>query len=989
MRRGELEDVRQTIAATERGVDDLLRLALAKSRQTSERDDQQNIHETLQPQMEMIRKAAFPRGVLPNPETLRELAGKNPTLRGMLAAGVEVQKDPSPGKIDQLAKLARQVLQEAEDNKPEPPVFDPMSMDEPPTVPDHEPGPDELLAQDILKRAELARIANAYEALGNPPWPEDVAEQAAELQAQFFFAEAAVAKGTPNYQAPALGTESGASGSWWIERAETGPGAKDKRKYIFKPAKLEGDVMTGLPPGSGAPREVLAKKLDDMMAGAGFQVGVCPTTLATIDSSQLGTSDPSGGPMLGSMQKLAPADGQLGEMLKAGDTEIVKIIDKRSFDDVAVFDMVFANLDRHSNNLLIEKDELSGQAKVLPIDHGSALGNPDALLANRSSLSPPFNIMADPMLPQTRELLNQDTRDALDRLDPDAMVRQMKDARNGIVQRHSETDGMIEDDAIEAMAGRIRFLKKAAGRMPVGELFEALAIGAKRIAECDPNDLDTLVNQLGAEAKERVEKRAANKALTDKFEEVFKTAPVSALMDQVQALGWCINFDKTSFGTWLDDNPALISRILQTQMVNPKLQEEMDRLLPLARAKVPDIETKIRGKSVGEQLKALFDAANADVFATPKKPQAKLADVQRKFGELGGVQALKAMAKVVPGIAQFTTLPPDDAEDNDKFYYYVDQIGQLQIFDAFNRLGGLTEFLRLGGQITRDIQPKTLLQVFAEMKANETSVTTLMSMDPNQMKTMSDKAWSDGIVRVTDALKTLKVKADRTMIEERLEAAMDAHDPNDQTIALTLLSRVEHLIAARLADEKTNTDIATEFFDKFWSDLENEDQPVQLALQNERASFDQRLQEFLKEPTAVASAALRYEAEAKLDIARLGDDAPLRKMEASLADHRMRINALRGWPWHDALIQRNALLEQRIATFDVSNGLSDARNIDVAVTVAETLTKASDVPQRAELMERFKAEVAVWVENIRTGSKLGRGEEQELVKRVSEALIDN
>src|SRR5262249_20225136 len=127
--------------------------------------------------------------------------------------------------------------------------------------------------------------------------------------------------------------EGGVNAAWWIKRKEPSFKKKDDESlYIFKPADAEAHIAYGLPAGSGAPREALAKSLSDqLMATAGFDVGVCPTTLASISSQMLpdDKDQPSAKPArMGAMQKLAANQGGLTKNLQK-DPTLLNRIDKK------------------------------------------------------------------------------------------------------------------------------------------------------------------------------------------------------------------------------------------------------------------------------------------------------------------------------------------------------------------------------------------------------------------------------------------------------------------------------------------------------------------------------------------------------------------------------------------------------------------------------------------------------------------------------------
>ncbi len=172
--------------------------------QTNARQDMEEMHKTLAPSMELIKKAAFTPGMIKDQSSLRQAMQQDPDLLRMVQAGANVTKKLDENSIASLEDMARKVLEGIENRKPKPRelFFGDVGYDEnnpgqqfaPPDPNDPVPLPGDALAGDlaeqVLRNATLARMALKYEALGSPPWDEEKADMASELQAELFFLEA-------------------------------------------------------------------------------------------------------------------------------------------------------------------------------------------------------------------------------------------------------------------------------------------------------------------------------------------------------------------------------------------------------------------------------------------------------------------------------------------------------------------------------------------------------------------------------------------------------------------------------------------------------------------------------------------------------------------------------------------------------------------------------------------------------------------------------
>lgn len=959
-----LDLVRGSIDRVEQVIDLLLKDALKSIQTARSREDQAEMHQNLQPAMAFIKKATFPPSLIVDPNSVREAVKKDPKLLALIQAGSAVSKSLDSGTVAALEKAARDMLQAVDQRKGQ---GTPLPSD----------AESARMATEALKRAEMARMALRYESLGNPPWDDDKADAAAELQAQLFFLESSISQGNPNYAAPGLkpGT-GGASGSWWIERSEpsrSGAPGQTSNEYIFKPGSREASVLSGLPPGSGAPREVLAKKLDDMMSGAGFDIGVTPTTLASLDGAQLGinpkTDKPLQGPQLGSMQKLAPSDGQLGDRIAKGDTKLAASVDKGSFDNVAVFDMVFANLDRHSNNLLVREDKATGKTGLVPIDHGSALAEPEALLANRSSLLPPFNVMADPIMPQSQEPLGPDALEALGRLDPDEMVRMMKSTRDGIEQRHDGAKGMVSDAALDAMAARLRFIKEVGGSVPVATLFEMLAYGAERIAAAKPGDVKQLAQTLIAEAQTRKDAKGSIKQSVDAYEAI-GVAKWSALVDDLKELGWGWSQDKMVLDQWCQDNAPFVERILKTRQVNPAVAQEIQRLLVELRKVDPNIDKSIANLPPGAQIAELTSKANEAYTRSPGPRKMTFDQARQEFESLGGEAELKKAGAVIPSAVPGKTWPEDDTDDYAKFDYWEERMLLLRQWKAFNDAGGIREYLRLGGQIVRDQRLQDALTALQDMKSSEKARADLMAKSPDQVDQEMRAAYAREMKDTLERINILRNPQEKVTRTQERQTAENAWTGGKLTEALTRLAYLRRKLDEEIAGQAKFAVDAQREWDKLVDSVKTEGQKAQDDFAREKGRLEKRIETAIATFDRNIARIAMNEARFVLSNAKEGDDAPYNKMVKLREKLRADLNGHAGKPWHPdlkhALDDWSARIDQFDSGFAVDEG---ARMLDRFAT-ADKLGQWLGNRDPKAMPQEVQDMLVLWYDRIRQWSNL-------------------
>ena len=962
---GDLDPTDNRIARVEELLENMAQQAFAQQQTDKRAEGHAQMHEALSTSVEFMRKAMVPTGVIKDQQAVREAAAKIPEIAGMLSAMRDATQTPDKDNGAAMEAAARDVLAKAQADADEDTA---------------------ALAAQVLARGAMMRLVAEYEDLGDPPWDTAKADRASELQAELFFIEGAITQGKPTYEAPGLGSDSGASESWWIERQDVSdPGNPEgKKKYIFKPAELEATVLTGLPPGSGAPREVLAKRLDELMAGAGFDIGVSPTTLASIDAAHLGTIDPAKGQMMGSMQQLAPADGALADNT-ADFVAFSETIDKKNFDDVAVFDMLFANLDRHTKNMLYKTDPDTDKTYLVPIDHGSALPDPEALFANRSAIGADVNIMAHKDMVPAQSPLGAETVEALMRMDADQMVADLKQANSDMANRHEAAEGMISDAAIDALGARIRFIQAAAREdIPVAKLFEMLAVGALDIARADGDEMANLVARLSETVTEFAEAKS-------ELHELAVTVPAAngapdhdKIRDVLRGLGWAGSTTMSSFSGWVDENPKLVTRIIKTNMENPALVDEMERLRPLAIQNDPGIEAKANGKSTLERYHLFVKASLGDALKPPAN-DATTDDLMQEFERLGGMDALQAAFYEFPSNVSRFMATPAGSEDEIR-YGWQDRVACLRKWAAYQNEGGTAEVLRRGGALPREASIDSMLISLIEKRATADAEQQILSMDEDAVNARSEEQYAIVLAAfdaTIDAIRNADYVEKYTAVRDLAVAQWNA---GNATAAIGSILKTNAAAESWLETEESRIAEAEEMKVTFRDEVNDMASPVKEQMADALEEIIAKLDQRLSVGNVSANTMARKEFQARKEIFELGDESGFNVETVRFQGFRARLPAHSDMPWYDALRERVELVERRLSDFDVSAAEGDNGRLETAMNSVDLVLAAIGNLDIGNLPEEVGEILNVWPKRIEFSSRLDKGQDD--AQRIGDILAN-
>jgi hypothetical protein len=962
---GDLDPTDNRIARVEELLENMAKQAFAHQQTDKRAEGHAQMHEALSTSVEFMRKAMVPTGVIKDQQAVRDAAARIPEIAGMLSAMRDATQNPSKDNGAAMEAAARDVLAKAQADADEDTA---------------------ALAAQVLARGTMMRLVAEYEDLGDPPWDTAKADRASELQAELFFLEGAITQGQPNYEAPGLGSDSGASESWWIERQDvsTSGNPEGKKKYIFKPAELEATVLSGLTPGSGAPREVLAKRLDELMAGAGFDIGVSPTTLASIDAAHLGTIDPAKGPMMGSMQQLAPADGELADNI-ADFVTFSETIDKKNFDDVAVFDMLFANLDRHAKNMLYKTDPDTGKNYLVPIDHGSALPDPEALYASRSSIGAGVNIMAHGEMVPAQSPLGAETVEALMRMDADQMVADLKQANADMANRHEATEGMISDAAIDALGARIRFIQAAASEdIPVAKLFEMLAVGALEIAQTGPDDMAALVKQLDETVTKFTAAKADITAFASTVPEANGAPNRGRVRDVLLDLGWAGTTSKSDFGSWLEENPELAARIIKTNMENPALLNEIERLRPQALQNDPEIEAKAAGKKTIERYLLFVKASLADALQPPAN-NTPLDDLMQEFDRLGGMNALNAAFREFPVDVSRHMKDPAGSDDDIR-YGWLDRVTCLRTWAAYQNEGGTTELLRRGGALPREGAIENVLLRLIENKSSSDAARDILAMDDDAILERSAEQYDSLLARFDELIATIRYNPYAEEFASERDLAAQQWEEGNATAAIGTLLASSGSARRWIDTEEKTVEKGAALKQKLRDQIGAMASPLKEQMEDAIVDIFEKLNGNIALGIVNAPSMAENEYNARLEIFEQGDDAPFNVESARLQACRARLPAHSEMPWFDALTESIQKIETRLEGFDVSAARGDNDRLEAAFDAVDLLSAAVGNVTLADAPDEVGEILGAWPKRIEWNSQIDKAQED--AQRIGDILAN-
>lgn len=884
-------------------------------------NDQTKQFEEMTKGLEFVDKAALPKGTAKAIAQRKDELGADKGLTKVAFAIAECETNKSPDAIAKLTSTCEDYLKDIARQK-ESAKGDKVALTQ---IAERE-----KIAKQALQQARLLELSADYRSLGMPPWDEAKAEQAAELQMTFLFEEAAVKRGVDGVELglSPLGGEGGVNESYWIKRSEKGYGkdAKSERLYIFKPGEFEDGSFYGMPKGHGAPREVLAKSMSDQMANFGFDIGVCPTTLASVDTSKLGGKD-EGGRTLGAMQALANNTGEFRSLREKKDVDLGQKIDSRNYGEIAVFDMLYFNMDRHGGNLLTgPEDPETGKVPLIPIDHGLGLPNKETLYMNTGRLLEEQNTLMKDNVPQRNELLHEDVRANLKAMDPAEFVNGMRKSRDDLAKRHPETAGTVTDEALIMMERRASFMKFACDQLTVKQLNEANAIHAWDIQHATSDkDFQSIVEQVKRESGLRDEGRKVFAMWTAESNQKDKLQYLKPLTD----LGWCTELSGDQDRKyWIDKNADMAAKIIRGQIPNPAAKKEISQRIDMIGD--PGLYDQITSLTVGEQLKVVRNKApyEWEILPTGKDESA----LQERFNQLGGDDELAKAAKHF-----------DVGCAHDKLAV---KIQDLAAWNELQTLGGLDAYFELGGEhmdklvfITRRLR---------ELKAERSSRNAVLAIDDDQLSKRQNQHMLGLSEQTSKQIAKLRNRDKRAGFEEKLTQArqlVESQKPDEAQAKLVYLSPA---VTKGLENERIEFEALKKAHQALSLRIGNADPSVVGGLTKE-------IENWLKDANTKIDAGvfdgLRREMTVygiKLDVALQGDESEYRKIETEIGvlstfgEKILRGEALAKWQQ----LMNNAKKALEIYDLSLARG---------AIIGSQAIKKAAErLPELRKKAEEYK-----------------------------------
>lgn len=253
-------------------------------------------------------------------------------------------------------------------------------------------------------------------------------------------------------------------------------------KLVVKPITRE-IAVPGYVKGSGGNREALGYLISNKLSEQlGTDFGLPETHLLEVDGKSIGL--PKSGNVLASVQTYLQDTYDLVKRAKEKAPEsnspvatfLDEHVDPRDIQNLAVFDLISLNTDRHAGNAMVTQDN-----KLVPIDHG-------AILPSRKALEIRFKenfLLGLPVNSKVAEgPLPEDLIVAIENIDIHALRESLME---GISDK---VDTSVQEDissGIDMSCRSAEFMKFAARHLTLKELYLAIAIAQEYIFD-SPDD---------------------------------------------------------------------------------------------------------------------------------------------------------------------------------------------------------------------------------------------------------------------------------------------------------------------------------------------------------------------------------------------------------------------------------------------------------------------------------------------------------------------
>jgi hypothetical protein len=401
------------------------------------------------------------------------LAGKSgktfKRYQEMLSAFEELPtEERTPQKVEELKRAAQAYISHFEDEYSSSDKKDKNNLAK------------KSVCEDTVMELRKFEIARQFRDLASPPWDNVKSMKVASLKTALDISSLPKDK----QRVEQLDGDT-ANPGFWINR-DTGD--KKQKTFIFKPSTSMGPDPRF--PDNGEPsREALAGRVAEILNGdLGFRLPMPETQVISIGresfpkealdalKDRIGDKDS----YVGSVQQFEQTAGSMHSLDRPGRG----LVSTQSTQEMAIFDTITLNTDRHAGNFLVRNE--GNEKQLVPIDHGLCFpprSGADRITERMGDVS--SNALM--RLPGSHEKFTPESLESIRRLDPGAMAEALKQERETLEGAHPETSGTLSDDAIELSRRSAMFLKLAAPRLTPA----AVQIGLSRFhAELFDPELD-------------------------------------------------------------------------------------------------------------------------------------------------------------------------------------------------------------------------------------------------------------------------------------------------------------------------------------------------------------------------------------------------------------------------------------------------------------------------------------------------------------------
>jgi hypothetical protein len=424
-----------------------------------------------------------------------------------------------------------------------------------------------LQARAALVRDEMVRGAAALHAKGD--WSRQDEAKATELYLQMMLELAELSAAVPK---PKNLKEGGDELVMQIKNE------KNKSKLVVKPIAKE-IAVDGFVSGGGGSREMLANVMaDKLQEMLGIELNVPVTKVVAIDGGRIGM--PAGTKVTCSAQAWSKDTRSLLELINEHKAKrdpaskddgfapldvdikpIVAKIPKSEVQNKALFDLIALHCDRHAGNFMVDAD-----MHLVPIDHGNVLPTRAGLLGRRHELGGGHAILK--ASDAIQEKLAPELVERVERLNTDELIDATRAAQLEMRRATPDADKGDLDEGLQNTRRSIEFLKAAARRLTLAQIYDAYAK-----CQHDIFFVDESRKAAGFERAIQFQLGAQGRAVADlksRYPMQGKDAvDWKAVRAQGEALGWFQGLEDAEFNSFRNLQAGRVLRIVKDGIRRP------------------------------------------------------------------------------------------------------------------------------------------------------------------------------------------------------------------------------------------------------------------------------------------------------------------------------------------------------------------------------------------------------------------------------------